>query len=166
MFDDYKIPFEGLSVKQHKFRFHLGDEFFEHFEHSEIEKANIDVETILDRKSAIMVFDFRLKGQVTTNCDRCMKPLEIQIEFEDQLMVGFGEEPGHTDEEIFVVGPHEHVIDVSQFLYEYAHLGLPLRKHCANESDCDQDVLGKLRDLTRREDDDTDSRWEALKGLK
>lgn len=163
---DYKVPFAGLSVKQHDFKFYLGNEFFEQFEYSEIEKADINVNTILDRQSSMMVFHFHLNGQVFTNCDRCMRALEIPIDFEERLVVKFGEEPGHSDEEIFVVGPHEHIIDVSQFLYEYAHLAMPSRRLCGDESECDQDVLNKLRELSSGGDDDADPRWAALKGLK
>lgn len=163
---NYMIPFVGLKETQHSFDFQLGTEFFEHFEYSEIELANIRADIKLDKQSSMMILEFKLTGTVTGNCDRCMKDLSMDIDFEEQLVVKFGDESGHTDEEILVLGPQEYQIDLAQFLYEYAHLALPAKKVCEDESMCDQDVLDKLHELAPGGEEDTDPRWDALKGLK
>ncbi len=74
-----------------------------------------------------------------------------------------------TDDDILVVGPSEHILELHHYLYEYAHLGLPARVVHDDESECNQKALEILRDLKiddRDEDDDVDPRWEALKKLK
>jgi uncharacterized protein len=66
-----------------------------------------------------------------------------------------------------VINEKEHEFDVSQYLYEYIHLMLPIQKvHGTDENGnslCDPEVIRYIKET---EDHHTDPRWEALKKLK
>ncbi|MFT4878098.1 MAG: hypothetical protein ACI80P_000029 [Flavobacteriales bacterium] len=164
----YKIPFIGLKVGQHEFEFELGDTFFESFEHSEITGSEINVDLLLEKQSTMMVLDFEVYGTVETVCDRCGSKMRVDIDHEDRLIIKYGDQTGTSEDEILIYGTAIHMIELQQYLYEYAHLGLPSRHIHENESDCDQDALKLLNELReeKTEDEDIDPRWEGLKGLK
>lgn len=164
----YKIPFIGLKVGQHEFEFELGDTFFASFEHSEISGSEINVDLHLDKQSTMMVLDFEVYGTVETICDRCGSKMKVDIDHEDRLIIKYGEQTGSSEDEILVFGPGIHLIELQQYLYEYAHLALPSRRVHEDETECNQDALKLLNELReeKNEDEDIDPRWEGLKGLK
>jgi uncharacterized metal-binding protein YceD (DUF177 family) len=116
----------------------------------------------------MMVLKFEVYGNVETVCARCGEPMEIAIEHEDRLIVKFAESTGSSEDDILEIGPSEHLLDLSQYLYEYAHLALPGRSVHEDEEDCNPDALDLLDDLSVDDDPDepTDPRWDALKDLK
>ncbi|UTW63826.1 DUF177 domain-containing protein [bacterium SCSIO 12741] len=57
---------------------------------------------------------------------------------------------------------------MSQLLYEFIHLALPL-KNVHNEGECDPEMVKKIEELNYgegEEEESTDPRWNALKSLK
>ncbi|MBI1266432.1 MAG: DUF177 domain-containing protein [Cryomorphaceae bacterium] len=164
----YKIPFLGLSVGFHTYEFELDDSFFAAYEFSEITHADIQIDLELEKQSTMMVLKFELGGVVETECARCGDPLEIEIEHSDRLVVKFGDTTGTSDDDILEISTSEHLLDLSQYLYEYAHLALPSRSVHEDEEDCNPDALDLLDDLGVDDDPDEplDPRWDALKDLK
>ena len=61
---------------------------------------------------------------------------------------------------------NEHTLEVAHQLYELIHLSLPSRRIHANEADCNQEVLEKLKELAYQEPEIADPRWLALQKLK
>lgn len=165
----YQIPFLGLKTGFHEFEFELDNAFFAAFEHSEIQSGDLKAYLTLEKQSTMLVLDFRVEGEVEGICDRCGDPVEVEVEHTDRLIVKYGEATEITDDDILVVGPAEHILELHQYLYEYAHLGMPVKVEHDDESECNQKALEILRDLKiddRDEDDDVDPRWEALNKLK
>lgn len=160
---EYLIPFLGLKQGLHEYRFQLTKTFFDAFEYSEISQSEIDVEVFLEKQSTLMVLDFHLKGNVELLCDRCGDAYFQPISSREKLIVKFGDETGSTDDEILVLGPAENTVDVSQYLYEYAHLALPARHVHPTEEECNQEVLLAFKKYSV-ENDNRDE-WAALKNL-
>jgi uncharacterized metal-binding protein YceD (DUF177 family) len=168
-FKAYQIPFLGLKTGFHDFEFELDNAFFAAFEHSEIQSGDLKANLTLEKQSTMLVLDFQVEGVVEGVCDRCGDSVEVEVEHTDRLIVKYGDATEITDDDILVVGPSEHILELHHYLYEYAHLGLPARVVHDDESECNQKALEILRDLKiddRDEDDDVDPRWEALKKLK
>lgn len=172
-YSSYRIPFLGPKIGRHEYDFELDDTFFASFEHSEITKGNVRADIALEKQSTMLILDFTLEGSVEGICDRCGDLLEVEVFHEDRLIVKYGDETGNAEDEILVVGPSEHILELHQYLYEYAHLGLPARMVHETEAECNQKALALLNDLSSPEpddddddDDDVDPRWEALKNLK
>lgn len=168
----YRIPFLGLKIGRHEYEFELDDTFFASFEHSEISGGKLQADLLLDKQGSMMVLDFHVYGTVSAECDRCGDPMEVDVEHTDRLIVKYGDETGSTEDEILVLGPSEHLLELHQYLYEYAHLGLPSKRVHDDEADCNQEALARLEALRTDDpgDDDDDEpidpRWEALKNLK
>lgn len=161
--EEYRVPFTGLKDGHHTFAFRLGKEFFEAFEYSEIDVAEISVTSELDKTANMLVFQTDLRGEVFVDCDTCGEPIAVEVEDHFRLVVKFGDETGSTDEDVLVLGPQEYEVDLSQFLYEYAHLALPARHVHDEIRNCNQDVLKKLEAM--RVEHDSESQWIAVKDM-
>jgi len=164
---NFIIPFSGLKVGNHPFTFEIEDKFFEHFEYSEINRARIHVDCLLEKQLRMMILHFDLAGTITVPCDRCGAEFELPVQGSQKLIVKFGTDHHEETEDILVIMENEHELDISQFLYEYAHLLLPIRKvHGTDEqgnSLCDPEVTRFIQEYN---DNESDPRWEVLKKLK
>lgn len=162
------IVFSSLKEGKHSFRFEITPEFFECFDNSIIQKANMQVDVEMEKKSNMLVFDFALKGEITTDCARCTDDLLVPVEGREHLIVKFGDpEQVEMDDEIIWLDENAYEIDLSQQLYEYIHLLLPVRNVHASKKECNQEVIEKLEELSIKEEaGETDPRWEELKKLK
>jgi uncharacterized metal-binding protein YceD (DUF177 family) len=160
---EYNLPFLGLKIGNHEYDFTLTKAFFEAFEYSEIEESNIAVTLKLEKQASMMILDFHLSGTVNVPCDRCGDQIAHPLVATYRLIVKFGQETGSTDDEVYILGPAEHEIDVSQFLYEYAHLSIPQKRAHARIEECNQEVLKALEKY--RVEESADANWIALKNM-
>ena len=164
-FAAYDIPFTGLKVGSHEYRFEIGNAFFTEFDHSEIEDADFVVDLELEKQSNMLVLHFDIHGEVRTICDRCGDDLTLDTEYKDRIIVKFGEESIEQSDEIVVIAPHEHKINIAELVYEFTHLALP-SKRMHEEGECNEAALEMLEDLSYDDSEESDPRWEELKKLK
>ena len=160
---EYRIPYLGLKLGKHQYQFLLTEEFFDKFEFSEINESKITADVELEKMSTMLIFEFNIHGDVKSICDHCGDDLNIEVSTRQRLIVKFGDETGETDDEILVLGPAEHEVDISQYLYEYAHLALPARHVHQDTSDCNQEALARLAQY--KVDQTSNTQWAALKNL-
>ena len=164
----FVVPFSGLKVGNYTFTFEIDDRFFEHFEYSEISQGRIHVDVVLERQPRMMVFSFLIAGHVFIPCDRCGEMFSQPVDGEETLIVKYGPEHEEESEDILVIKEDEHELDLSQYIYEYIHLLLPMRKvHGTDENGnslCNPDITSRI---TYQEDQpEDDPRWDVLKKLK
>jgi uncharacterized metal-binding protein YceD (DUF177 family) len=119
----------------------------------------------------MMVLEFEIGGTLKVICDRCTGEFDYPLQGNYRLIVKVGgHESGDEDDDIITVAANEHELDLSQYLYEYIMLSLPIRRvHPENEkgeSTCDQEVLKKIEAHITDSEDTTDPRWDKLKNIK
>ena len=164
----YIISFSGLSLGKHEYEYNLTDKFFEDLDYSEIKKGDVRIDVRLNKQSSMLILDFIVRGDVTVPCDRCGDDCSIKIKGEYQLFVKLG---GTTDdaveEDLITLSANDGELDISHHLYEYAILSLPAKRVHENVSDCNQEVINKLKEVESAEQKHAgDPRWEVLKNLK
>ncbi len=170
---DYIIQFVGLSVGLHEYKFEVKDEFFEDHEYSEVKKANITVDLNLLKQSQMMVLEFEIGGTVKADCDLCTEEFDLPLTGSHKLIVKVGgSDAGDEDDDIITIAANEHELDLSQYIYEYITLSLPIKRvHPLNEngeSTCNEEVIKKLKKFLIEEEEkkNTDPRWNGLKDIK
>jgi len=170
---EYIIQFVGLAIGEHEFEFNVGNKFFENLDYSEIKQGNIKVKLTLIKQSTMMVLQFAVSGTVKMNCDRCSMEFDMPINGDYKLIVKVGgHEVGDEDDDIISIAANEHELDLSQFIYEYIMLSLPLKRVHPDDKKgnptCDKEMLKKLNNyLTEKSDEEpSDPRWEGLKNIK
>lgn len=164
---DYTIQFSGLAEGLHEFSFVLEKPFFDIFETEAIRDGRVNVAVTLDKQTRMMLFTFDISGEVEVICDRCADPLKIRVEGTDDLIVRVcNSEETDTDEIVFI-SEEAFEIDLTQHLYDYVNLLLPMRLTHAESSDgtsCDPEMIRLLEQYSKEKQ--TDNRWEGLSGLR
>jgi uncharacterized protein len=168
------ISLNGLAHGRSEFSYRVGKEFFGAFGNSEISDADVAVEVAVDKANGFIGVDCSISGTVTLPCDRCLEPLTLPVDALAQLSVKFGPQPAEAplpmegEREILCLSDADTDLDLSQTVYDYALLSLPMQKVHA-EGECNPDTL---RYLSREEDSTakaheagTDSPFAALKSL-
>ena len=172
---EYIIQFVGLSLGLHKYKFEVVDSFFNDFEYSEIKQAAIIVNLNLLKQSQMMVLEFEIRGTVKTECDLCTGVFDLPLNGIHKLIVKVGgSDTGNEDDDIITIAANEHELDLTQYIYEYITLTLPIKRvHSIDKkgnSLCDKEVLNKLEEFIteeeKEEEEKIDPRWNNLKNIK
>ena len=171
MNDNFIIPLNGLASGESRFSWHAGKEFFEAFENAEILDADIVASVIVEKSGRYLGVDCAVDGSVTVACDRCLEDLEMPVAADVLLSVKYGDEESSEDHqegerEIVFVPEGEAELDLSQIIYDYVCLSLPMQRH-HDEGECNPDALKFLAggDPVASEEVDANSPFAALKGL-
>jgi uncharacterized metal-binding protein YceD (DUF177 family) len=110
------------------------------------------------------MLQFSFKGNITTICDRCLEPIDVEIKGNPKLIIKFGETEEETDE-IIVLPLGEKELDISNFLFETVYLLIPPR-NVHKENECNPEVISKLNSLLVKEKSKENPQWDILKKLK
>ena len=163
----------GLAQGRSEFCYRVGEEFFGAFGNSEISDADIAVEVTVEKANGFIGVDCSISGTVTMPCDRCLEPVTLPVDTFAQLSVKFGPEPAEAplpmegEREILYLSDADTDLDLSQTVYDYTLLALPMQKVHA-EGECNPETLKYLsREETAAETSEvgTDSPFAALKAL-
>ena len=125
---------------------------------------------VLEKKERLMNLQFDIAGSVSSACDRCGEIAELKLDTENHLVAKFAQETDMTDDEVIFIEENAPHLDVSQFIYEYVMVGLPIR-FVHPPGGCDPEVERYLeekdeKETEKKENKEIDPRWEALKKLK
>ena len=171
---EYSIKFKGLKDGIHVFNYEVDDRFFEKFEKSEVEKADITIKLTLNKRPQYLELDFDLAGIVNVQCDRCLDYFNLPIEYQGRLYVKFVSEATEVHDEtsdMVVMSQGESELNIAQYIYEFIILSLPYQRVHPDdengESMCNEEMLKRLEDYEIDESDNSiDPRWEKLKSIK
>lgn len=172
---EYKIPFTGLKVGKHNFKFEVGDAFFNEFEYSLVKSGKLTVDLEMDKQETLLILLFEINGDIYLNCDVCLADYPSAVNIKERQIVKFtGDEHLEDDtEEIVLLNHNEFEIDISSLIYEYINLAVPYISRCDDEGNtqwCDKEMIQKLDELSGQKNEDNNStddpRWEALKNIK
>jgi uncharacterized protein len=169
----YMIRFGGLPVGVHDFEFEVRDKFFQQFENSGIEVADVKIEARLTKQNNLLQMDLWIHGTIGVDCDRCLKGFGYPIETREHLVIKHGNPDDSTDE-ILVIEEGAEQFDLAQYLYEYITLAIPARRvPCELDKDvfrCDFEMLDQLEEHSTEEQEekvDPDNPiWEKLNKIK
>ncbi len=168
----YAVRLTGLGDGEHDFSFELDQQFFTLFDHPEVENGLVKATVILEKKPGILALHFSLQGEVEVICDRCLTPFMAPVDSVQDIYVKTGDEFRELEDNVIMINEDDHEIDVSQYLYEYVVLSLPMQKIHPSDAGglpgCDPDMLDRLDEFAVRRSEDeqeTDPRWDALKGI-
>lgn len=170
----YAINVARLKQGQHKETFEIGKAFFEHFDHSLIQEADIQAKLSMNKTLSHLDVQFHFEGWVELPCDRCNLPYQQPISRDDRIIYSFNEGQQYDYAEVIYVDRDESDLSIIQELYDFVSLALPMRRvPDFGLHRCDPDTLKAMGldengdPLPENEEDrEIDPRWEALKKLK
>ena len=168
------IALNGLTAGKTQFRWHAEGQFFSGFENSEILDADVDVDVIVEKSGRYIGVDLDIEGKVTVECNRCLADLELPVSASPKFSVKFGESSEKEDitnegeREIIFLPEADTDMDLSQIIYDYVCISLPLsRVH--EDGGCDPETVKYLSTEESLADQETaetvESPFAALKSL-
>jgi uncharacterized metal-binding protein YceD (DUF177 family) len=172
--NEFLIPFVGLKLGKHQFEYQIDKSFFDNFEYSEFEAANVFVTVVLDKKSTLLELNFKHKGTVEVPCDLTGEMFSLPIKGSCILVVKFGDSFNNDSDELLILPHGEHQVNVSQYIYETIVLSVPQKRVHPGVKDgtLNSEALEKLRalevkeaKLKEKEENQNDPRWDQLRKL-
>lgn len=142
---DFIIQIKGLQNGKHEYEFPIDGAFFKKNGNTQILDASITAKITLEKGSGWMNVVGFVNGSVTVECDRCLDELVLPMNFNASLAVKFAKtDADPQSDEFLIVDPSEGELDISQFIYDYVCLNLPLQT-VHKENECNPLMLEKLK---------------------
>ena len=161
---EFAVPLKGLKPGLHQYHFEVDSRFFKHFDKSPIEEGLFSVDLEVDRATDLFTVRFDIQGKYLCSCDRCLAPIELPVQYQDQVILKF--EDGIDDDTVVYLDPQTSSWNSSAIIFEMICMAMPLTNvYDCDGSVCNQEVLKKL-ELFEKNNLESDSLWENLKNIK
>jgi uncharacterized protein len=172
-FKQFILSIRDLPIGNHNYEFKIEDWFFDNFEYSEIKKGKLKVALDLEKQERMYILHFLIDGYANVICDRCGDYFEQPLKGEQNLILKTGNVNSENDIDLAVINEQEQHFEITQYLYEYISLLLPMhRVHPLDKkghNKCNKqalELLEKFKIKHSNKVEETDSRWDELKKLK
>ena len=146
----YSIGYKSLSNNVFDYDFVVDDTLFAAYESREVLGGNCDVKVVLAKSDSQLDVDVTIEGSVVCECDRCLEPCDIDIDYEGHLIVRLSTEEGEYDGEVMWLNPAEENLDLTQYIYESIILSLPYQR-VHTEGECNPDMMARFRVISNAE---------------
>ena len=161
------IPVKGMTKGAHSFSFAIDGKFFQTFGNTRIKDADCSIKADVVRHSTLMSVVCHIGGFVVVECDRCLDDLVLKVDVDRTLTVGFGSvdiDDSVEEEDVLVISEDDGEVDISQFVYDYICLSLPIMK-VHPDGKCNPEMIKRLAPQTEKPAAAADSPFSALKDL-
>ena len=169
----YCIDIINLKNQEYQYEFKIDTSFFSQFEESELKKGSLNCIVILRKTESFIETNFDIQGLVELECDRSLEKFDHPVNIKRKMVFKFGEEDKEIDDEVELISRNRQHIDMSQYLYEFISMGIPMKKlhpkyDGENEGNDEELFYSSNSGHSRIEnsEEEVDPRWEALKRLK
>ncbi len=144
----YRLDFKGLSVGEHQFKLPITGDLFALYEGCEIFGGEGECSIELIKSETMLQLEVEIVGQVEVECDRCLAPCKVEVDYEDTLFVKFtdNEELANNeyDGEVMWITAAQSELDLTHYIYESIILSLPHQRAHQDIEECDPAVVGFL----------------------
>ena len=148
MKEAFSVPLNGLAPGRTRFHASAGKTFFAQFENAELLDADVKVSWEVEKTARELLVDGDLEGTLTVVCDRCLEDLVLPVVSSFALRIVFGageaaEEEDADGRETVYADPSLPGFDLSQTVYDYACLALPVQR-VHPDGECNPDAVKHL----------------------
>jgi len=166
----YSVELPNLKDGVNHFVFEIDKKFFAGFEQPLVQEGKIRIETIIRKNLNQLEVLFDIEGNIELNCDRCDYPFQYSVKAERQIIYAYAGSGIQEDdfEELVFIDPKKHLLDLSQEMYDFICLEIPIRKVPEQCDDtCPRNPLlnSDLGIVTEESEEESslDPRWAALR---
>ena len=172
---DFVLNIYSLDCKTYNYKFEIDSTFFEWFDDPLLQKGKLEIWVDLEKKETQIELEFQIDGTIELECDRSLDKFQHPLHLRDHLIFKFGEEEEELSEDVFVIRPDTQQIDLSQSIFEFIRVAVPMKKlhprftQGFDEEEEEDEIIYSSDtndDGTEQEANEIDPRWQALKDLK
>lgn len=150
----YIIDLSRLPVGTHSFDIQLDSDFFESLEKSEILSGTVEATATLNLREEDYQLSIAVRGTVFVVCDRCLDPMPIDINDEQEIWSEEEEEISNLKSKISNTNRE---VDLSWLAYEIVSINIPIA-HSHQPGECNKQMELLLHDhLCAEPDPDVDT---------
>ena len=129
------IKLDTLQPGKYCFEYHLDGDYLRSVEKSELLDGQVDAKAELHLRELDYDIRVAVNGTIQVTCDRCLEPMEIAVEAEDDMTADTQDEsPAQTKQ-----------IDLNWLAYELIIVNLPL-VHSHQPGGCNPEMDNLLQD--------------------
>ena len=166
----FTIPLAGLPFGHTDYQYVINDSFFEDRDYSEVKKGVVNLHLGVEKMETMFVLTLNFEGKVVLQCDRCGDDYEQGIKDSAEIYLKYGAGKDDEDEDVIIITKNDNEFDLSDLIYEYIILSLPIHRTHDDESLCNQEVLAKLHNFSQVEaehEEEEENPWkQMMKDLK
>ena len=152
-FTPYKVELSSLGDGHHEQDFVCDTEFFKNMEHTGILRSDVRVHLDLEKRHDAYDCTFTCRGTVTVPCDRCLDPMDLDVDTQYHIIVKYGEDYNDESDELLVIPESDTYLNVAYMLYDTLLLTIPLR-HVHPLGKCNRAMAAALSKHRASSDDD------------
>ena len=154
-FSAYKVELASLKEGHYEQDFEIKKDFFENMENSDILDADVHVHLNLEKRRDAYDCTFTLKGTIQIPCDRCLDPIDHEVDTVYHVIVKYGDSYDDGADNLLVIPYSNSYLNVAYILYDTILLTIPLR-HVHPLGKCNRAMADALRTHKRCDDEETD----------
>jgi len=166
----YEIDIFRLSNKEHQYEYQIGPDFFQAIDQDLVQTGSLIARVVLNKNDRFIELNLTLDGTVELVCDRSLDVFDFLIEDVNRVIFKYGDREEELSEEMVMITTNTQHINVGQLIFEFIAVAIPLKKLHPRFEDEEEDQAEQLVYRSdpehNTEEDKTDPRWNALKGLK
>lgn len=171
----FDIAFVGLKPGIHEFEYEIADPFFSDYGEQDFKNCIAHVKLQLDRENGFMLLKFEIGGKLELSCDRCGNHLPLNLWDEFKIVVKMVDNPEQMnnqeeDPDVYYISRGESHINVSDWIYEFINLSIPMQRMCAEEEIggpyCNKEVLAMLKTMDIQNSQSSNPMWKGLEKFK
>ena len=152
----FDIAFVGLKPGIHEYEYNVADKFFIEYGEQDFKNCTAQIKLSLDKQNGFMLLRFEVGGKLELSCDRCGNHLPLELWDEFKIMVKMVDDADvmndqEEDPDVYYISRGESHINVSDWIYEFINLSIPMQRMCAEEEIggpyCNKEVLAVLKKM-------------------
>ena len=168
--NDFTVKLGQITTGKNSFCFEVKDQFFEAFNFSDFEHANITAIATLTKHGENISLNLSVKGQINKlACDICTDDLSVRISGEADIINKKNEEDLLSTDEIFYMKKTDHQLDLRHLIFELIVVNVPKKRQHAldkqGNSTCNKEMVDLVNKYTQIKEKASDDRWDALKKI-
>ena len=136
----YTIDLKRLPIGTHSFDIQLNNDFFASLEKTEVLSGTVECKATLNLREEDYQLNIAVHGTVFVVCDRCLDPMPLDIDDEQEIF-SEDEEANGQDGPATTNGQ----LDLSWLAYEIVSINIPL-VHCHQPGECNKQMELLLHD--------------------
>ncbi len=171
---EYEIAWQGLKSGPHTYVYDIDDRFMQERDADDsFNDWDVKITLVFDKHEGFFMLKFDVDGNVIVPCDRCGDDFKLRLWDEFNLVIKLlGEDAEQIDEEddVVFIPRSETVLDISNWLYEFVMLSVPLQHIHPDKEDetpgCNQHALDLLDKLSETNVTVHNPLWKGLESFK
>lgn len=154
-FTAYKVQLASLPDGKYEQEFEIDTEFFRNMENHDIISSDVKVHLDMLKKNDTYDCTFHCKGMMQIPCDRCLDPLDHEVDTVYHVTVKYGENYDDGADNLLIIPYSDSYLNVAYILNDTILLTIPLR-HVHPMGKCNRAMAAALSRHKSGVDEETD----------